>query len=56
MLVRGKTFQIKAKERVVVLGIFSNPKVSSCGLLEMFFFFFFYIYVYKHIKKVWNVQ
>jgi hypothetical protein len=31
-LVRDKTFQRKIKEIVVVLGIFSDPKVGLCGL------------------------
>jgi hypothetical protein len=43
---RGKTFQRKAKERVVVLGIFSDPKVGPCGLLKVIFFVFvLYLYL-----------
>jgi hypothetical protein len=43
--VRGKTFQIKTKERVVVLSIFSNSKVGPYGLLEVFFCFVFVLYL-----------
>jgi hypothetical protein len=53
---RGQTFQKKAKERVGVLGIFSDPKVGLCGLLKVIFLFLFYIYIYKHRKEVWNAQ
>jgi len=54
-LVRGKTFQQKkkAKEIVVVLGIFSYLKACPWSLLEVFFF---NIYVYKHRKEVQNAQ
>jgi hypothetical protein len=40
--VKGKTFQRKQK-RVVVLGIFSNPKGGSCGLLELYIYIYIYI-------------
>jgi len=43
---RGQTFQKKAKERVGVLGIFSDPKVGLCGLLKVIFFVFvLYLYL-----------
>jgi hypothetical protein len=48
---RGKTFQRKAKERVVVLGIFFDPKVDPCGLLKVIFFCFCFIFIFINIEK-----
>jgi hypothetical protein len=45
---RCKTFQRKTKERVIVICIFSNRKVDSCGFLEIFFYF---IFMYTSIEK-----
>jgi len=49
-LKRGKTFHIKAKKRVTVLGIFSNPKIDLVVCLR-FFLFVFVLYLCLQVYK-----